>query len=176
MQRLILIKPSLTHKNEILNYQQAYRATNLVLHGANQLAQFSAETFADWLDYLHAPAGTHLFGYDKVSDSTYLAWHKNENRMIGIINIRHELNQHLLKYGGHIGYSIHPQEWGKGYATEMLALALEKTDALGIKRVMLSCDKNNIASSKVIMKNNGILENEVHLENKVIQHYWIKRY
>ncbi|SUC10302.1 Predicted acetyltransferase [Pasteurella canis] len=176
MQRLTLIQPNLTHKNQILNYQQAYQAADLVLHGASQLQQFSAKNFADWLDYIQAPAGTHLFGYEKkVKDSSYLAWHNNENRMIGMINIRHELPPHLLQYGGHIGYSIHPQEWRKGYATEMLALALEKTDELGIKEVMISCDKDNIASSRVIIKNNGVLENEIRLDGKIIQRYWIKR-
>ncbi|HDR0996831.1 GNAT family N-acetyltransferase [Pasteurella multocida] len=176
MQSLMLIKPTLIHKKEILNYQQTYKNAGLTLHGANQLAHFSADTFEDWLAYLSAPPGTNHFGYDKVADSTYLAWHTIENRMVGIIHLRHTLNDYLLQYAGNIGYSVHPQEWGKGYATQMLTLALEKTDLLGIKEVMLSCDKDNIASSKVILKNGGYLESEFERQGKIIQRYWIKRH
>ncbi|WP_424410851.1 GNAT family N-acetyltransferase [Pasteurella sp. PK-2025] len=98
MQSLMLIKPTLIHKNEILNYKQTYENSGLTLHGANQLAHFSADTFEDWLAYLNAPSGTNRFGYDKVSDSTYLAWHTTENRMVGIIHLRHTLNDYLLQY------------------------------------------------------------------------------
>ncbi|HED4462011.1 hypothetical protein ACFGX0_01380 [Pasteurella multocida] len=55
MQSLMLIKPTLIHKKEILNYQQTYKNAGLTLHGANQLAHFSADTFEDWLAYLSAP-------------------------------------------------------------------------------------------------------------------------
>lgn len=99
----------------------------------------------------------------------------DENRKIyGALQIRHELNDFLLDHGGHIGYGIRPSERRKGLATKMLALSLEKARALGIGRVLITCDKNNLASAKTIMNNGGILENEVVHQDRTTQRYWIQ--
>lgn len=83
------------------------------------------------------------------------------------------MNEYLLSYGGHIGYSVRRSERKKGYATEMLKLALKECEGLGITKVLLTCDKDNIASAKTIIKNEGILENEVQEEGGITQRYWI---
>lgn len=76
--------------------------------------------------------------------------------------------------GGHIGDGIRPSERNKGLGTQMIALALQECQKLGIKKVLMCCDKENIASARTIIKNGGILENEV-LDNGVwIQRYWIE--
>ena len=93
--------------------------------------------------------------------------------MVGAVNIRHDLNDYLLKYGGHIGDGIRPSERRKGYATEMIRLALEECRELGLTRVLMTCDKNNIGSAKSIIRNGGILENEVLGEGSIKQRYWI---
>ena len=93
--------------------------------------------------------------------------------MVGAVNIRHDLNEYLLKYGGHIGDGVRPSERRKGYATKMIYLALKECKKLKIKRVLLVCDKNNIGSAKSIINNGGILENEVINDDKIIQRYWI---
>jgi predicted acetyltransferase len=95
--------------------------------------------------------------------------------MIGAVNIRHTLNEELLKAGGHIGDGVRPSERRKGYATEMIRLALIKCKDLNIERVMMSCDKDNIGSAKSIMKNGGQLEREfVNEEGVMEQIYWIE--
>ena len=93
--------------------------------------------------------------------------------MVGAINIRHYLNDHLLKYGGHIGDGIRPSERRKGYATKMIALGLAECKKLGIDRVLLVCDKDNIGSKRSIIKNGGILENELLEDGKIVERYWI---
>ena len=93
--------------------------------------------------------------------------------MVGAVNIRHDLNDYLLKYGGHIGDGIRPSERRKGYATEMIRLALEECRKLGLTRVLMTCDKNNIGSAKSIIRNGGILEDEVLEEGVIKQRYWI---
>ena len=109
-----------------------------------------------------------------VPDSTYFLLDVDRNRLLGAINIRHYLNDYLLKFGGHIGDGIRPSERGKGYATEMVRLALIECKKLGIDKVLMVCDKSNIASAKTIIKNGGVLENEIIDENnKVNQRYWI---
>lgn len=90
-----------------------------------------------------------------------------------MIQIRLALNDYLLQTGGHIGYSVYPDERGKGYATEMLALALKLCPELGLGRVLVTCDAANIASAKVIQANGGVLENEVAHDSIITQRYWI---
>ena len=94
-------------------------------------------------------------------------------KILGAVNIRHELNSELLKSGGHIGYGIRPFERRKGYAVRMLALALPIAEQLGITRALVTCDKANIASAKTILHNGGVLENELALDGKIVQRYWI---
>ena len=94
--------------------------------------------------------------------------------LLGAVNIRHYLNDYLLQFGGHIGDGIRPSERRKGYATEMIRLALIECKKLGIDRVLMVCDKSNIGSAKSIINNGGILENEfVDEDGEINQRYWI---
>lgn len=108
-----------------------------------------------------------------VPDSTFFCLDEERNILVGAVNIRHYLNDFLLAHGGHIGDGIRPSERRKGYATKMIGLALEECKKLGITRVLLVCDKDNIGSAKSIVKNGGILENEVTRDGTVEQRYWI---
>ena len=110
-----------------------------------------------------------------VPQSVYFLIDENEEKLLGIIKIRHSLNEAILKRGGHIGYAIVPSERRKGYATKLLGLALKKCRELGIKKVLVTCDKNNIGSSKTITRNGGILENEyIEADGTVVQRFWIE--
>ncbi len=110
----------------------------------------------------------------KVPDSTFFLLDEERNILLGAVNIRHYLNDYLLDYGGHIGSGIRPSERNKGYGTKMIRLALQECAKLGIRKVLIVCDKSNIASAKTIIKNGGILENEiVDNEGEIIQRYWI---
>ena len=95
--------------------------------------------------------------------------------MVGIIHLRHELNDFLQHYGGHIGYSVHPAYWNRGYATQMLALALRESDALGLRELLLTCSPDNPASMRVIEKNGGVLDNIVEFQGNPVCHYRIRR-
>lgn len=112
---------------------------------------------------------------DRVPDSTFFLLDEDRDRLLGAVNIRHKLTEDLLQSGGHIGDGIRPSERRKGFATEMIRLALIECKKLGIERVLMTCDKDNIGSAKSIMKNGGVLENEfVNLNGKVEQRYWIE--
>lgn len=97
----------------------------------------------------------------------------NSGKILGALNLRLCLNDYLLNFGGHIGYGISPSARNKGYATQMLALALSIVKNLGISKVLITCDKSNIGSSKTIINNGGVLENEVIEDGKIVQRYWI---
>ena len=111
---------------------------------------------------------------ENVPDSTFFCLDTKRNIFVGAVNIRHYLNEKLLLGGGHIGDGIRPSERGKGYGTKMIALALEECRKLGIDRVLMCCDKDNPASAKTIIKNRGVLENEVMDEGSLMQRYWIE--
>lgn len=108
-----------------------------------------------------------------VPSSTFFCLDEERNIMVGAVNIRHELNEALLLNGGHIGDGVRPSERRKGIATAMIRLALEECRKLGIGRVLMVCDKDNIGSAKSIIKNGGVLENEVEVDGIIEQRYWI---
>ena len=111
---------------------------------------------------------------DRVPDSVFFLLDESRDRLIGAVNIRHYLNDALLKSGGHIGDGIRPSERGKGYGNEIVRLALIECRKLGIDRVLMTCDKENIASAKSIIKNGGVLENEfINSDGKIEQRYRI---
>ena len=82
-----------------------------------------------------------------------------------------------MKYGGHIGYGIKYSKWNLGYGTKMLSLALKKAKQMGLNRILITCDEDNIGSSKVIENNGGVLENIIENSingNKIYtKRYWI---
>jgi predicted acetyltransferase len=111
----------------------------------------------------------------RVPDSVFFLLDADRDRLLGAVNIRHYLNEALLRDGGHIGDGIRPSERRRGYATEMIRLALIECKKLGIKRVLMVCDKDNIGSAKSIVRNGGVLENEITDEDGTVeQRYWIE--
>jgi predicted acetyltransferase len=102
-------------------------------------------------------------------------WLIDDNKFIGIANIRHKLNDNLLKGGGHIGYEIIPSKRKLGYGNQILRLSLEKIKKLGIKKVLVTSFDKNIASWKIIEKNGGRLENKVKIKSEkgLTRRYWI---
>ena len=106
--------------------------------------------------------------------STFFCLDTDSGRFVGAVNIRHYLNESLLLNGGHIGDGVRPSERRKGVATRMIALALEECRKLGINRVLMVCDKENLGSAKSIINNGGVLENEVIVDGVTEQRYWIQ--
>lgn len=108
-----------------------------------------------------------------VPDSTFFCLDLDRNIFVGAVNIRHYLNDALLLNGGHIGDGVRPSERRKGIATKMVGLALEECRKLDINRVLMVCNKENVASAKTIIRNGGVLENEVEVDGVVEQRYWV---
>lgn len=97
----------------------------------------------------------------------------DDHKIIGAIHLRFELNDHLKQIGGHIGYGIRPSERRKGYVIEMMTRIMTEVKKHEIKKLFLTCDKENLASSRTIEKCGGILEAISDFEGKEIRKYWI---
>lgn len=171
MSILRLILPNKKYKDEIMNYKKEFIRDNDSMDGTSGLR--NAKSFEEWHNAILDNLNEETVREGLVPATTYIAISTDDERLIGMIDIRHRLNEYLLSYGGHIGYSVRRPERKKGYATEMLKLALKECERLGITKVLLTCDKDNIASAKTIIKNGGILENEVQEEGGITQRYWI---
>jgi predicted acetyltransferase len=111
---------------------------------------------------------------NKVPQSTY--WLVNGGgSAIGIVRVRHRLNEHLLQYGGHIGYYVRPAERGKGYGKLALRLGLEQLRRRGIDRGLLTVNPANFHSIRVVLSNGGVMEGQGAdpVTGEVVNRYWI---
>jgi predicted acetyltransferase len=99
---------------------------------------------------------------------------KNGVTLVGEIHLRHHLSPNLEHHGGHIGYQIRPSQRRKGYGTRQLALCLDEARKLGLSRVMVTCDVDNIGSAKIIEHNSGKLASQgiSNFSGKIISRYW----
>jgi len=111
----------------------------------------------------------------EVPSTTYFAIRKSDEKLVGVIELRHHINHPILgSWGGHCGYSVRPSERGNGYAKEMLRLNIKNANDKGIQKLLVTCDERNIVSEKTILANGGIFEKNVEVEGCIMKRYWIQ--
>ena len=170
-EELCLIKLNKDYQNEFNEMMQEWLSFENVNDNYTPYAIFKNDylDFDNYLNNLEVKESSDGL----VKDSVYFLYDITRKIFLGAVNIRHELNDYLYNYGGHIGNGIRPSERGKGYGNKIIEFALKECKKLGIKRVLLTCNKDNIPSKKAIIKNGGILENEIIKDGKTIERYWI---
>lgn len=128
--------------------------------------------YSEWLQYIGNCSNSINIGEEVPQTLFFL---KNSNgTILGAVSLRHYLNHTNIVDGGHIGYGICSEYRGKGYGNLILQLALKELLAMGISKILVTCDFDNIASQKVILHNNGVLENQTYDEDGIaINRYWI---
>lgn len=167
--------PCKAYEAQAKEFIQEFYDHNSEIHGSGGLDRcLQKSTYDEWLKKIAAAIDLANVPKDRAPTYTYF-YTTDEGRMIGMISIRLELNDFLLKEGGHIGYCIRPTERRKGYATRMLQEAVTFCRRIGLNRILITCDKINPASAGVIQKCGGRLENEIYSEtyHEMIQRYWI---
>lgn len=171
MDKIILVKPDLSYADEIIKYKEESLAESPIINGSAGLDRFSS--IEVWLEELKKRSCEDTVPKGLVPSSTYLAVREKDNYIVGMIDIRHYLNEYLTQVGGNIGYGVRKTERNKGYAKQMLKLALEKCKDLKIKKVLITCDEDNIASEKVILSANAKLEDIRNVDGENKKRFWI---
>ena len=171
MDKIILVKPDLSYADEIIKYKEESLAESPIINGSAGLDRFSSIEI--WFEELKKRSCEDTVPKGLVPSSTYLGVREKDNYIVGMIDIRHYLNEYLTQVGGHIGYGVRKTERNKGYAKQMLKLALEKCKDLKIKKVLITCDEDNIASEKVILSANAKLEDIRNVDGENKKRFWI---
>lgn len=167
--QLVFPRPDL--KEAALRYrQECFDNGEFEINGDGGLDH--ADSYEAWLLQIQADLTRDEGGF--VPATTYFALMDGE--VVGTLQIRHKLNDYLLNQGGHIGYGVAPSKRRQGIATAMLRQALVICDGLEIHRVLITCDRDNIASAKTIEKGGGIFENEfLQVNGNIVKRYWVDR-
>ena len=171
MDKIILVKPDLSYADEIIKYKEESLKESPLINGSAGLDRFSSIEI--WFEELKKRSCEDTVPKGLVPSSTYLGIREKDNYIVGMIDIRHYLNEYLTQVGGHIGYGVRKTERNKGYAKQMLKLALEKCKELKIKKVLITCDEDNIASEKVILSANAKLEDIRNVDGENKKRFWI---
>lgn len=177
MERFYLEEPSLERKDEIIEYLDEFVKYNSNINGTGSLDKiYDGYTFEEALERcLNMKNEEYAKSINRVPGKTFLLIRKNDNKIVGTINIRWNLSEKMLEFGGHIGYGIRPIERRKGYNKIQLYLVLLEAQKLNLDKVMIDCSVDNLGSDKTIKALGGILERcELdESDNTMTNVYWI---
>ena len=164
MEHLKHVVPSMEYIEQGIDYIQEHINVGSDINGSGGLDRY-LDNYQGWLDKLEQDRRC-IPNEQRVPAETYYLVREEDNKIIGMINIRLVLNDHLRKCGGHIGYGIRPSERQKGYNKINLYLALLRCQELGIKEVILDCDSDNLASSRTMEALGGVKIDEYYSEQE----------
>ena len=168
---LILRRPTIDDSEKVWDFRQEFIDNDEVMYGDSSMKKY--DNYADWLDRVSKDDNHDFLQSGRVSATQFIAIRKSDNVVVGAVNVRHSLTDNLRIHGGHIGDCIRKSERGKGYETMQIGLALQFCKDLGVDKALMSCVKTNIASERSIVKNGGVLENEVFADGEVYKRFWI---
>lgn len=174
MEGLRFIRPTEEYLEQVWAYKQEMYAADSSMDGAGPLRRVgSAE---EWLELVR--------GYEAMPEATeklvpatqFILVCESNNRLLGMLQVRHCMNAYLEKYAGHIGYSVRPSERRRGYAKTMLKEALKFCkNELGLEKVLITCYPHNEGSRRTILSCGGVYEYTIHEpdDNKDLERYWV---
>ena len=167
------IEPTAEYEQQISAYRKEFLERGDSMDGTGALRRMDDPK--QWVEHCRLCKNPDTVPEGLVPATQYIFVRESVDKIVGMLQIRHYLNRFLEQYGGHIGYSIAPSERRKGYASQMLKLSLPKCKEIGIQKVLVTCNDDNEASRRTILKNGGKYESTAFEPNKGInlQRYWI---
>ena len=170
---MILTEPSLKYEKQIASYRKEFLDDHSSMDGTGGLRR--TDDPKEWIRRSDLYKDPSTVPEGRVQATQYLFVREEDQKIVGMIQIRHYLNDYLTKYAGHIGYSVAPSERRKGYASLMLKTALPFCRKIGLDRVLITCNKDNEGSRRTILKNGGKYDGTVYEPDKRVdfERYWI---
>ena len=174
MEELVLLRPTAEYAKQIMECKKEYLAAGSSMDGCGSMRRTD-----DPMEYIEKCAleeNPETCPDSLVPATQFMLVRKADNKVLGFLQVRHEFNDYLSKYGGHIGYSVRPSDRRKGYAKVMLKMALPFCREIGLDKVLITCMDGNIGSEKTILANGGVYEYTIHepSENKDLKRFWIE--
>ena len=178
MEKFYLELPSIEREKDAIEYIEEFYKYDSQIHGTGSLDRElkKGKTYEEWLsNNIKLHDENYALEKGLVPAYTYFLIREDDNKLIGMIDLRLGLNDYLRNFGGHIGYSIRPTERKKGYNKINLYLVLQEARRYNLDKVLITCADSNDGSRKTILSLGGKFEkiNFNELDNETMELYWI---
>ena len=173
MGKCVLIKPELSFESDIQAFRKEMLDANSSMDGTGPLKRMN--NIKQWIEFNQMCENKETVPENWVTFEQYIYVRESDHKIVGMIQFRHYFNEFLEKYGGHIGYSVRPDERRKGYAKMMLADSLNICKLYGLEKVLVTCIQGNEGSRRTILANGGVYESTIYYEpdDVYLERYWI---
>ena len=173
MQDYILIRPTAAYAEQIAQYRQEFLDAGSSMDGTGPLHRI--EDPMEYIALCEVLENPQTVPPHLVPATQFLFVRKSDDKLVGMLQVRHCFNDYLRQYAGHIGYSVRPSERRRGVAKGMLHAALPFCREIGIEKLLITCIEGNTGSEKTILANGGVYESTVlePNENVLLKRFWI---
>jgi predicted acetyltransferase len=177
MEKFYYESPSLERKDEIKEFLDEFIEYGSKINGSGGLDQiYEGLTIEESIEQcLKKSDEEYAKSIGKCPGKTFLLIREEDNKIVGSLNLRWNLNEEMLQTCGHIGYEVRPTERRKGYNKINLYLGLLEAKKVGLDKVMLSCDIDNLGSDKTIKSLGGVFDRNQKYKGteRILNIYWI---